>query len=156
MYVIPTRGEVLGLKWRMLNLGLVHQSNGRAEPLSRSWNRVYAQFGFERGNFALLLKPWYRFDEEPPDDDNPQISDYVGRGEVLAIYKWGRQEFSARWRNNFQTHDNRGSILLDWSFPLVGKLKGYAQFFNGYGETLLDYNHSQTTFGLGILLTDWM
>lgn len=156
MYVIPTGGEVLGLKWRMLNLGLVHQSNGRSEPLSRSWNRAYAQFGFERGNFALLLKPWYRFDEDTPDDDNPDITDYVGRGEVLAVYKWGRQEFSARWRNNFQAHDNRGSILLDWSFPLVGNLKGYAQFFNGYGETLLDYNHGQTTFGLGILLTDWM
>jgi phospholipase A1 len=154
MYVIPTGGEVLGLKWRMLNIGLVHQSNGRGEPLSRSWNRAYAQFGFERGDFVLLVKPWYRFDEDTPDDDNPEITDYLGRGEVLAIYRSGRQQFSARWRNSFQAHDNRGSILLDWSFPLVGNLKGYAQFFNGYGETLLDYNRSQTSFGLGILLTD--
>jgi phospholipase A1/A2 len=156
MYVIPTDYDVLGLKWRMLNLGLVHQSNGRSLPLSRSWNRAYAQFGFERGNFALLVKPWYRFDEDAPNDDNPDITNFLGRGEVVGIYKWGRQEFSALWRNNLQLHDNRGSIRLDWSFPLIGDLRGYLQLFNGYGETLIDYNHGQTTFGIGVLLTNWM
>jgi len=155
MYVIPTDVNLLGLRLRMVGVGLAHQSNGRGEPLSRSWNRAYAQFGFERGNFTLMVKPWYRFDEDVPDDDNPDISDYVGRGEILGVYKWRNQEFSARWRNNFQFHDNRGSIQLGWSFPLVGRLKGYAQFFNGYGETLLDYNHQQTTVGVGFLLTDW-
>jgi len=156
MYVIPTDHNFFGLKLRMVSLGLVHQSNGRGEPLSRSWNRAYAQFGFERGNFALLVKPWYRFDEDTPDDDNPDISDYVGRGELLGIYKWRKHEFSARWRNNFQVHDNRGSIQLGWSFPLVGRLRGYLQFFNGYGETLIDYNHQQTTVGVGVLLTEWL
>jgi len=155
MYVIPTDVNFLAMKLRMVSLGLSHQSNGNGEPLSRSWNRAYAQFGLEGENFVLMVKPWYRFDEDTPDDDNPDISDYVGRGEILGVYRLGKQELSARWRNNFQRHDNRGSIQLGWSFPLTGKLKGYAQFFNGYGETLLDYNHQQTTFGVGFLLTDW-
>jgi phospholipase A1 len=38
--------DLLGLKGRVINLGINHQSNGRAKPLSRSWNRIVANFGF--------------------------------------------------------------------------------------------------------------
>ncbi len=36
--------------------------------------------GFERDNFALMLRPWYRLDEDAGDDNNPDIKDYVGTG----------------------------------------------------------------------------
>lgn len=65
--------RLLGWKGRFLNVGLNHQSNGQSEPLSRSWNRVVASAGFEKGNFALLLKGWYRIPESSEDDDNPKI-----------------------------------------------------------------------------------
>ena len=48
IFSLRTDAHVLGWRWRLLNLGFVHQSNGRPLPLSRSWNRVYAQFGLER------------------------------------------------------------------------------------------------------------
>ena len=35
--------------WKLLNLGLVHQSNGRSLPQSRGWSRLYAQGGWEWG-----------------------------------------------------------------------------------------------------------
>jgi phospholipase A1 len=47
-------------------------------------------------------------------------------------------------------------MQIDWSYPLNQKLRGYVQFSTGYGESLIDYNHHQNTFGIGVLLTDWM
>ena len=149
---LPTSYDLLGLTGRFVNLGLVHQSNGRADPLSRSWNRVYAQAGFERGDFALLVRPWYRLKEDKSDDDNPNIEHYMGYGDVTAIYKWGRQEFSLLGRYS----GSAGAAQATWSFPLQGRLRGYVKAFTGYGETLIDYNWNQTTIGIGVLLADWM
>ena len=152
---IPTRYEILGLTGRFINLGFVHQSNGQSYILSRSWNRIYAQFGFEHGDkFNLLFKPWYRLDEDAEDDDNPDITDYMGDFEVVASYKLGRHTLSALARSGFDFE--RGFLQLDWSFPLYRNLKGYVQATTGYGESLIDYDHKQNTIGAGFLLTDWM
>lgn len=150
---VPVKFGLAGLTARMLNVGIVHQSNGQSDPRSRSWNRVYAQVGFERGPYALLVKPWLRIPERDRVDNNPDIADYVGRGEVVAIWSKGEHTVSLQLRNSF--HDAwRGSAQLDWSFPVIGNLKGYLQVFNGYGESLIDYNHSQTTIGFGVLVID--
>jgi phospholipase A1 len=87
MWVVPLDADVLGLRARLLSFGIAHQSNGRAEPLSRSWNRVYAMVGLERGRFVLQAKAWRRLSESGFDDDNPDLVDYVGRGEVLGFYQ---------------------------------------------------------------------
>ncbi len=156
MLVFRTNYELGGFRGRFINLGMAHQSNGRSEELSRSWNRIYAQFGFERDNLAVLIRPWVRIPENAGNDDNPDIEDYLGHGDVLAVYRKGRNAYSLLLRNNFKTTNNRGALKLNWSFPLTGRLKGYVQYFNGYGESLVDYNHKQQTFGLGVSLTEGM
>jgi phospholipase A1 len=145
--------EWQGWRWRLLNIALAHQSNGFSDPLSRSWNRLYAQFGVERGNFVLLLRPWYRLKENIEDDDNPDITDYYGYGDLVASYTWREHQFAATGRLNFRT--GKGFIEASWSFPLQRRVRGYAQLTSGYGESLIDYNWRQTTYGLGIALTDW-
>ena len=144
----------LGFKVRMLSVGINHQSNGRAQPLSRSWNRLMAQVGVERGDFALLLRGWHRFEEKLSNDDNPDITRYLGNGDIQAMWKLGEHGIGLNLRGNL--FNSRGSTQLDWSFPIHRNLKGYVQLFSGYGETLIDYNHRQTTFGIGVSLVDWL
>lgn len=145
--------NMFGWRWRLLNLGFVHQSNGRGLPLSRSWNRIYAQFGLERGNFALLVRPWLRLPEDDAKDDNPDIRDYLGSGDFRLTYARSGHVYSALGRYSFS--GNRGFLQLDWAFPISGALKGYVQATHGYGESLIDYNQSQTTIGVGMLLVPW-
>jgi len=152
---LRTDNTILGLRNRQIAFGAVHQSNGRGlDALSRSWNRLYVAAVFERGNFVCSLKPWWRIPEKEEDDDNPDIEDYLGYGEFRAAYKRGENVLSLMLRDNLRTGHNRGAIELDWSFPLQGKLKGLVQYFNGYGESLLDYNHANQRIGVGVMLSD--
>ena len=150
-----TNYKLLGLKGRIINVGFNHQSNGRSEPLSRSWNRIVGNMGFERGDFTLLLNAWYRIPESSEDDDNPDISDYMGPGEIWGYYLWGKNRFGVMLRNNFQTNKNRGALQLEWSFPLSEKINGYIQYFTGYGESLLDHDHNVNRISIGLILVDW-
>lgn len=156
MLVFRTDYNIAGLRGRFINLGVEHESNGRSVALSRSWNRIYAQFGFERGDFSLLIRPWYRIPESAASDNNPDIQDYLGRGDVVATYNSGGNTYSLLVRNNLKRSPNRGAVRVDWSFPLYGRLKGYVQYFNGYGESLIDYNYKQQSLGIGVSLADWM
>ena len=151
MAVTPLHFSVLGMNARFLNLGLVHQSNGQTSTLSRSWNRVYAQLGLERGGWTVLGRVWKRINEAAPDDDNRDIVDYMGRGDVVVTYRSNGNDYSALLRRNFSTE--RGAVQLSWAFPLAGHIKGYAHVFSGYGQSLIDYNYYQNTVGLGLLGT---
>ena len=156
IWTMPTDYTILGLRGRLLALGLVHQSNGRGDPLSRSWNRVYAMAALERGPFVLQIKPWYRIDGNPDKDDNPDIVDYVGSVEFLAFYKWHEQFTSTlRLRTTFNSLPSWGSAQLDLRFPIVADLRGYLQFFSGYGESMIDYNFRKTAVGLGVSIGTW-
>lgn len=146
---------------KVMMFGVEHQSNGRTQALSRSWNRIYANFVFEKENWVVSFKPWYRIPEDektspnqPDGDDNPDINKFMGNFELTTVYQWDDQNLSLMLRNNLR-RDNHGAVQLDWSFPMGKRFKGYVQYFNGYGESLIDYNHNIERFGLGVLLTDF-
>ena len=153
IFSLRTDYKVLGWNWSLLNLGFVHQSNGRSLPLSRSWNRVYAQVGLERGPFTVLVRPWYRLPESSDQDDNPDIGDHIGSGDVRLAYVNRGHILSVLGK--YSGDGGRGGLQAEWAFPLSGSLKGYVQVNNGYGANLIDYNHSQTTVGFGLLLLPW-
>ena len=151
-----TKWKLFGLTNRLIQAGVVHQSNGRNGDLSRSWNRVYANMIFERGHFYFGLKPWLRIQEDTGDDDNPDIEDYLGYFEFQGIYNRNKNNIGLFFRNTLKD-DYRGALQLDWSFPVHDDhLRGYVQYFYGYGESLIDYNNKVNRIGVGISLTDWL
>ncbi|MCG8434900.1 MAG: phospholipase A [Gammaproteobacteria bacterium] len=152
----PQNKKLLGLNFRQARFGIVHQSNGRGDPLSRSWNRIYGIFILDKGNFVTVFRPWYRIPNSTSGDENPDITDFLGYFEWYAFYKWKRQTFGFMLRNNLKAGGNRGAVQFDWSYPLNDKLKFYLQYFNGYGESLIDYNDSTHRVGIGIMLSDWL
>ena len=156
MLVFATDYSLLGLNGRLLGLSLNHQSNGRSNPLSRSWNRVIGMVGFEQGEWSLMLRPWWRIPETAANDNNADIEDHVGRGEALLARRWGNHIVSLQLRHSLRGGDrSRGSGELEYAFPLSGNLRGQLQLFSGYGESLIDYNFRQTRLGLGVSLVEW-
>ncbi len=141
---------------RMLNLGVTHQSNGQSNPLSRSWNRVYVEGGWElTDRLSLSLRPWWRIPEGNKNDDNPDIVKYMGYGDMTL--RWETESHktavSMLLRNNLRS-DNKGFAQLDLQQRVFNNpyIKLHVMLSSGYGETLLDYNHSQNIFGFGISL----
>lgn len=144
-----------GWRARLLQFGLAHQSNGQSDPLSRSWNRVYAGVGLEKGDFGLFLRYHQRLREKRENDDNPDLLHYLGRGEAGLAWLPGRATAQLTLRSNFNSW-RRGSLQFDWTYPVLPSqpegLRWYLQAFTGYGETLLDYNHRQSRLGFGVTL----
>ena len=158
IYVLPVPANIgelpFGWSLRMLQFGFAHQSNGQQDPLSRSWNRTYIGAGLEHGNFGVMLRANHRLPENNKDD-NPDLTSYIGQGEIAMNWFAGSATVNLAWRPNFHAID-RGSVQLDWTYPVFANqpagLRWYAQLFSGFGETLLDYNHRQTSLGVGLTL----
>lgn len=145
--------DVAGMQWNLLNFGYTHQSNGRADPISRSWDRLFVEAGFERDNFVLLARAWTRIKPSGYEDDNPDIVDYYGNGEITGSYKWRDNSITLMGRGNLGT--GKGAAQFTWTTqPLLGPMRGYLQVFTGYGESMIDYDWNQTTIGLGVSLND--
>ncbi len=146
-----------GLK--LINLGFVHQSNGKDLVGSRSWNRAYLQGGWETETLSALVRRWWRFSESYLQDDNPDIMDYIGPAEI--VLRWSpignSQVVELILRDNLKSNQNHSFVQIDWAtpLPLSKSTKLHVQLTSGYGESLIDYNHRQTTFGLGVSFRDW-
>jgi phospholipase A1 len=163
IYVYPTDAQLpFGWRWRYTGAGLVHQSNGQSDPLSRSWNRVYLMTGFERGNeFSLSGRIWQRLHESPEQDNNPDITNYIGHGEVQATWNPDHKNtFVGTVRGT--PNGNHGSVRLEWLRSLGdGKgntfsgLRLHTSLFSGYGDSLIDYNRKRTVFTVGFSLVDF-
>jgi phospholipase A1 len=156
MFVWRTDYDLLGWRGRLVNLSLNHQSNGRSLPLSRSWNRLMLSTSLEYGNWTATLRPWWRLPESASKDDNPDISNYMGRADLQLVRTVGDHQLSLLLRHSLRTgENNRGAAQLDYAFPIAGDLRGHLQWFSGYGESMIDYNHRSNYFGVGVSLVEW-
>lgn len=144
--------------WFRLDLqaGLQHESNGKGGADSRSLNMAYFQptavFGKQDG-LQLTLSPrvWAYIGSL---SDNPNLARYRGYVGLRSILGWADGlQLSATGRLGASA--NRGSLQLDLSYPMMRLFSGsfslylYAQYFTGYGESLLLYNQRSSAFRAG-------
>nr|WP_315427225.1 phospholipase A [uncultured Albidiferax sp.] len=162
VYVYPSTVALPGgWKLRYTGAGLVHQSNGQSLPLSRSWNRVYGMAGLEQGDrWSLQARVWKRLPESNGSDDNPDSSDYIGRGELLAAWNVNKDNTLVATLRHSLRSNNRGSVRLEWLQSLDGDgrksgLRLHTQLFSGYGDSLIDYNRRRTVLSVGLSLVDF-
>ncbi|XKH02576.1 phospholipase A [Marinobacter nauticus] len=140
-----------------ITLGFNHQSNGQSEPWSRSWNRIMGSIAYSYDRWLFMVRPWYRLPESSDNDDNADIESYLGHASYHAVYKLSEdQTLSLKLLNNLRSEDNRTSVEFGYSFPLGDTVKGFVQYYNGYGESLIDYNHRIERVGIGIMVNDWL
>lgn len=139
------------------DFGAEHESNGQDVPDSRSWNRLYVAPFRAKGKSLLYVKAWYRLPEDakktpddPKGDDNPDIEDHYGYGELHYQRQVGRRQVvHTMLRLNPDT--GHGALNINYTIPSRdGSIFYQAYLWHGYGESLLDYNDSVTRIGLGI------
>lgn len=146
--------QFAGWTLRDIEVGFNHQSNGREDPTSRSWNRGYARLMAQNGNWQVDIKPWFRVSESDSNDDNPDITKYMGYYRLKVGYALGQSVVSVNSHYNWNT--GFGGAELGWSYPITSHVRFYTQLFSGYGESMIDYNFKQTRFGVGVMLNDIM
>ncbi len=140
-----------------LQLGLLHESNGRDGDDSRSLNVAYLEPGMHfdlAGEYQLSLTPrvWAYFGSK---SGNENIQDFRGNASLTATY--GRRngfQLEAYLRGNPGT--GKGAMQLDFTYPLtritndVLGLYLHAQLFRGFGESLLEFDQRDTRFRIGL------
>lgn len=153
----PAKADLpFGGDLRMIGAGLVHQSNGQSDPLSRSWNRAYLMGGMEWGKLTVVPRAWFIFPslKEADDRDNEDIGDYMGYGDIRWQYPLANKD-TVGGLLRFNPLEGKGAIQIDYARPLRGGMKAYVQLFHGYGENIQDYNHENTNIGVGLMFNDF-
>lgn len=146
------------------NAAIVHQSNGRGGLYERSWNRAYLEGVVSGENWALSTKVWQlMFTRQSSDLHNRDITHYMGHGRFLFTYRYGNQALSLMLRNNLESRFRRGAVQVTYSVPLptnqssvLRHYRLYLLYFNGYGQSLIEYNAHAESYGIGLAYNDWI
>lgn len=116
----------------------------------RCWDRAYVCLMAQNGNWKVDLKPWFLIPERK--DDNSDITQYLGYYRVRVGDVWGDSIFSVAGHYNWNR--GYGNAELGWSYPITKQVRFYTKVFSGYGESMIDYHHRQTRYGVGVMLND--
>lgn len=143
------KGKLVG----KLSLILEHESNGRDGDASRSWNKVsFAGNIFLDPQLMIHGKFWIPIVDGMHNKD---ILKYSGIYQVGMEWWNKKHRFGASliltkrsgWNLNFNT-------TLELSYRVFSRDNMYLfmQYYNGYGECLLDYNKYHSRLRVGICL----
>lgn len=134
-------------------LQVEHESNGRDSISSRSWNHIVLGGDVMLTNNILLhAKFWIPIID---GENNRDILRYCGVGQAGIEIKSHNNRWRGSlvvvkrkgWRMNFNT-----IVEGSWQFSDKSDWSLFAQYYNGYGESLLDYKTYVTQLRIGVVI----
>lgn len=129
-----------------IEYGYKHQSNGRGNNISRSWERLYLLLESQGNYIDYGIESWVTSGLS----DNRDIEDYIGPYSGWIKINGVDASADIKITHNFSTH--RSGFEAGFTYYINDVVGLYGQLWKGYGETLIDYNNDQTRIGLGIIL----
>lgn len=134
-------------------LMLEHESNGKDSIFSRSWNKItLAAALLLDKNWEVQFKTWIPIIDS---DNNRDILRYNGIFQVAANFRTNNRRFNcalivtkrARWNMSMNTQ-----VELSYKFNNNENQYFFLQYYNGYGEGLLEYNKFQSKLRIGFVI----
>ena len=134
-----------------------HESNGKDSLDSRGWNQiVLSRMYFFNSNFSIQGKLWAGLlDQGEPELDgggNPDLYKYRGYGLVAFNYRSTNDKYWVSAIINPRKKFGDFNTQLELNFKLSAQSNQYLfiQWYNGYGDSLLDYNKHTSMIRVGI------
>ncbi len=137
----------------VFQLAIEHESNGRDSAESRSWNRI--TFGgsvMVTPSVIVHGKFWIPIVD---GENNKDLLKYSGIFQVGVAYNSPNKRYGASlvlvkrktWKPSFNT-------IVELNYRMFRSANQYffLQYYNGYGENLLDYNQWRSQLRVGIVI----
>ncbi len=147
-HLIVYQNRYIGKAFLMLE----HESNGKDGEASRSWNKVSLSGSLMVSpHVELQLKAWIPIID---GGNNRDILRYNGLGHfglsyrtnnrriqagMLATWRHKSFSFNTQWELSYKLHKNENQYL-------------FLQYYNGYGENLLDYDKFKSVVRVGMVI----
>ena len=150
---IPSHQFLKNTPLKGFKFAAIHQSNGRGGEYERSWNKLSFSTFFQYKNLITELESWYRL----PDamDYNPDLTNYMGDGQIKFMLPYEKHLFKLSLRSGFS--GEKGAVEFTYSHPLPAREENdlflFVKTFNGYGESLIDYNHKVNKISIGLAIS---
>jgi len=135
----------------LVNIAFEHESNGKDTVESRSWNYfVVSGVYFFNAYFSAQAKVW----EGWLGKENNDLFKYRGYGLIALNYRSLNDKFWASFIINPRSNFKDFNTQIELNFKLNPKMNQYLfiQWYNGYGESLLEYNQYASMVRLGICI----
>lgn len=155
--MVPEDG-ISGFTWMGLRASYQHESNGKDGDDSRSLNRFYLRPRFIIGSFDswfLVMVPELHA-YVGGLSNNPRLKDYRGYGN-MQLYISYRNGPTLRFNGWAGEDFQNASYQFDFTYPLRlswMNIETYfqVQYFNGYGESLRNYDRKSDAVRFGLSL----
>nr|QGT50525.1 phospholipase [uncultured Helicobacter sp.] len=151
----------LGGRFKSISAGYNHISNGEREARSRTENRLFVSANwehqmFKNGVFGVQAMAWVYFGKHNNGflHDNADLPKYRGYNDLWIYYKGSRHllEFYARpviARKYYPYFE------LGWTIRISKNMGLYAQYLNGWGDNIYEYNIRSQRVGVGLRLWNY-